>query len=93
MIEEEVDGVLKRRVKPYIIDLGAANGTYVNNERIDSQRFVSIEISFDFWKPLVFNVRYHVTTRIPSIRRFVLLKDFTCSFVLGLAIKPDFTPC
>jgi len=48
MIEEEVDGVLKRRVKPYIIDLGAANGTYVNNERIDSQRFVSIEISFDF---------------------------------------------
>ena len=31
-----------RRVRPYIIDLDSANGTYVNNQRIDAQRFVEL---------------------------------------------------
>uniref|UniRef100_H2XJI3 FHA domain-containing protein n=1 Tax=Ciona intestinalis TaxID=7719 RepID=H2XJI3_CIOIN len=34
---------MKRRVKPYIIDLGSANGTYVNNERIEAQRYVELK--------------------------------------------------
>uniref|UniRef100_H2Y4M0 FHA domain-containing protein n=1 Tax=Ciona savignyi TaxID=51511 RepID=H2Y4M0_CIOSA len=38
-----VDGVKKRRVKPYIIDLGSANGTYVNNERIEAQRYLELK--------------------------------------------------
>jgi len=29
-------------VKPYIIDLGSANGTYVNNQRIESERYVEL---------------------------------------------------
>ncbi|CAK8672483.1 uncharacterized protein LOC143464453 [Clavelina lepadiformis] len=43
MIEEETDGVLRRKVKPYIIDLAAANGTYVNNEKIEAQRYVELK--------------------------------------------------
>lgn len=36
------DGSLGRSVRPYIIDLGSANGTFVNNERIDAQRYVEL---------------------------------------------------
>nr|CAB3266432.1 smad nuclear interacting protein 1 [Phallusia mammillata] len=43
MVEQEVDGVLRRRVKPYIIDLGASNGTFVNNEQIEPQRYVELK--------------------------------------------------
>lgn len=31
-----------RRIRPYIIDLGAANGTYLNNKRIDAERYVEL---------------------------------------------------
>lgn len=31
-----------RTVKPYILDLGSANGTYVNNQRIDARRYVEL---------------------------------------------------
>ena len=43
MIEEETDGVLRRKVKPYIIDLAATNGTFVNNEKIEPQRYVELK--------------------------------------------------
>lgn len=36
------DGTVGRRVSPYIIDLNSANGTYVNNQRIDPQRYVQL---------------------------------------------------
>lgn len=36
------DGTKGHRVQPYIIDLGSANGTYVNNKRIDAQRYVEL---------------------------------------------------
>ena len=29
-----------RRTRPYVIDLGSANGTFVNNKKIESQRYV-----------------------------------------------------
>ena len=29
--------------RPYIIDLGSTNGTYVNNQRIDSTRYVELK--------------------------------------------------
>jgi smad nuclear-interacting protein 1 len=29
-------------VCPYVIDLNSANGTYVNNQRIDPQRYVQL---------------------------------------------------
>ncbi|XP_045136541.1 FHA domain-containing protein DDL-like isoform X4 [Portunus trituberculatus] len=36
------DGTKGRTVKPYILDLGSANGTFVNNRRIDSKKFVEL---------------------------------------------------
>ena len=32
------DGNKSRRVTPYVIDLNSANGTYVNNQKIESQK-------------------------------------------------------
>ncbi len=37
------DGTTGRRVKPYIIDLGSGNGTYLNNQRIESQRYYELK--------------------------------------------------
>ncbi|ESO11482.1 hypothetical protein HELRODRAFT_150697, partial [Helobdella robusta] len=36
------DGSKSSRVKPYIIDLGSANGTYVNSARIEARRYVEL---------------------------------------------------
>ena len=36
------DGRLGRRVRPYVIDLGSANGTYVNGQRIEAERYVEL---------------------------------------------------
>ncbi|XP_042890637.1 FHA domain-containing protein DDL-like [Penaeus japonicus] len=36
------DGTKGRTVKPYILDLESANGTYVNNRRIEPRRYVEL---------------------------------------------------
>uniref|UniRef100_A0A915CEI9 FHA domain-containing protein n=2 Tax=Parascaris univalens TaxID=6257 RepID=A0A915CEI9_PARUN len=36
------DGTTVKRIRPYIIDLGSANGTYLNGERIEPQRFIEL---------------------------------------------------
>uniref|UniRef100_A0A914W1E5 FHA domain-containing protein n=1 Tax=Plectus sambesii TaxID=2011161 RepID=A0A914W1E5_9BILA len=37
------DGSKGRRIRPYIIDLGSGNGTFLNNERIEAQRYVELK--------------------------------------------------
>ncbi|KAM5182491.1 smad nuclear-interacting protein 1 [Mantella aurantiaca] len=37
------DGTPGRRVRPYIIDLGSGNGTYLNNQRIEAQRYYELK--------------------------------------------------
>ncbi|XP_010729944.2 smad nuclear-interacting protein 1 [Larimichthys crocea] len=58
------DGTSGRRVRPYIIDLGSGNGTYLNNQRIDAQRYYELKekdvIKFGF-----------------SSREYVLLHEFS----------------
>lgn len=58
------DGTAGRRVKPYIIDLGSGNGTYLNNQRIESQRYYELKekdvLKFGF-----------------SSREYVLLHEFS----------------
>uniref|UniRef100_H2TBR1 FHA domain-containing protein n=1 Tax=Takifugu rubripes TaxID=31033 RepID=H2TBR1_TAKRU len=58
------DGTSGRRVKPYIIDLGSGNGTYLNNQRIDPQRYYELKekdvLKFGF-----------------SSREYVLLHEFS----------------
>lgn len=36
------DGKTGRRVTPYVLDLGSANGTFVNNQKIESQKYVEV---------------------------------------------------
>ena len=33
------------RIIPYIIDLGSANGTYLNNQKIEPQRYYELKVS------------------------------------------------
>lgn len=58
------DGSVGRRVKPYIIDLASGNGTYLNNQRIEAQRYYELKekdvIKFGF-----------------SSREYVLLHEFS----------------
>lgn len=58
------DGTSGRRVRPYIIDLGSGNGTYLNNQRIEAQRYYELKekdvIKFGF-----------------SSREYVLLHEFS----------------
>lgn len=37
------DGTVGRRVRPYIIDLGSGNGTFLNNKRIEPQRYYELK--------------------------------------------------
>ena len=59
---KKANGVMGRRVRPYLLDLGSANGTYVNGQRIDAQKYVELLekdlIKFGF-----------------SSREYVLLRD------------------
>ena len=44
LIREKTDHtVFVFRVLPYIIDLGSANGTYLNTERIEPQRYYELK--------------------------------------------------
>lgn len=58
------EGTTGRRVRPYIIDLGSGNGTYLNNQRIESQRYYELKekdvLKFGF-----------------SSREYVLLHEFS----------------
>ena len=38
-----VDTLIIIQVLPYIIDLGSANGTYLNNQKIEAQRYVELK--------------------------------------------------
>lgn len=40
---ERADGSRGRRTRPYIIDLKSGNGTYLNGERIEPQRYVELK--------------------------------------------------
>lgn len=39
---EREDGTTGKRVRPYIIDLESANGTFVNNKQIDPRKYVEL---------------------------------------------------
>lgn len=39
---ERDDGTVGKHVKPYIIDLESANGTFVNNKKIEPKKYVEL---------------------------------------------------
>ena len=34
--------LVQNRIRPYIIDLGSSNGTFLNNQKIDPQKYVEL---------------------------------------------------
>ncbi|KAM9851772.1 smad nuclear-interacting protein 1 [Aulostomus maculatus] len=70
------DGTTGRRVRPYIIDLGSGNGTYLNNQRIDAQRYYELKekdvLKFGF-----------------SSREYVLLHEFSDTSEVDAKIEED----
>lgn len=39
---EKEDGSTSKRVRPYILDMNSANGTFVNNNKIESKKYVEL---------------------------------------------------
>lgn len=39
---EREDGTTGKRVRPYIIDLESANGTFINNKQIEAKKYVEL---------------------------------------------------
>ncbi|XP_061145211.1 smad nuclear-interacting protein 1 [Syngnathus typhle] len=70
------DGTAGRRVRPYIIDLASGNGTYLNNQRIEAQRYYELKekdvLKFGF-----------------SSREYVLLHEFSDTSEVDVKEQPD----
>lgn len=40
--KEGADGMMKGAVRPYLMDLGSTNGTFVNGERLEAERYYEL---------------------------------------------------
>ena len=38
----EDGGTRRRRIRPYLMDLGSTNGTYLNSQKLEPQRYVEL---------------------------------------------------
>ncbi|KAL0362253.1 UNVERIFIED_CONTAM: FHA domain-containing protein DDL [Sesamum calycinum] len=40
--EENPDGTMSKRVRPYLMDLGSTNGTFINDDQLEPQRYYEL---------------------------------------------------
>nr|GEU68988.1 hypothetical protein [Tanacetum cinerariifolium] len=40
--KEQPDGMLAKEIKPYVMDLGSTNGTFINGNRIEAERYYEL---------------------------------------------------
>lgn len=40
--KKDADGLLNEAIRPYLMDLGSTNGTFVNGDRIESQKYYEL---------------------------------------------------
>jgi pSer/pThr/pTyr-binding forkhead associated (FHA) protein len=43
--------MMQSAVRPYILDLGSTNGTFVNNERIEAERYYELLVQVGLAAP------------------------------------------
>ncbi|XP_024544443.1 FHA domain-containing protein DDL isoform X1 [Selaginella moellendorffii] len=42
LIEKEVDGLMSKKIRPYVMDLGSTNKTFLNGEAVEPQRYYEL---------------------------------------------------
>ena len=73
---EREDGSRGRRVRPYLIDLGSTNKSYVNNKPIEAERFFELKEKVGEWERANIDLKKKVC---PSVghTRFEFLRSAT----------------
>lgn len=47
--KEGADGMMHANVQPYLMDLGSVNGTFLNNERVEGERYYELLEQVGSW--------------------------------------------
>lgn len=76
--KEGPDGMMQSAIRPYIMDLGSTNGTFLNNERIDSERYYELYEKASH-PPAFASKLFHSLCKPMELDRLVLE---LCSFML-----------